>query len=682
MLIRKCLLPVVIISLVAAPGPVRGSETPHPFHFNDMIAMKRLGDPQISPDGQWVCFALRTYSMEENRGRTDLWLVSSDGAHLKQLTTHEASDYHGRWSPDGKTIAFISTRGGSAQIWMIPLSGGEARRVTDFPVDVDGVTWSPDGRHIAFTAEVYPDARDFAETAARDRAKAEDPVKARVYTELLFRHWDTWEDGKRSHIFVMPAGGGKAVDIMRGADADTPTRPFGDSSEFAWAPEGGQICFTAKMVDNPAWSTDYDLYTAAADGSGFTCITPENKAWDTTPVYSPDGAFIAYLAMMRPGYEADRFRIVLYDRRQKSHRVLTENWDRSPGGLAWSPDSKTLYATATDLGGTSVFSIDAATGEVRKLVPAHHNYSVQAASDFLVFLQSSFVSPAELFRCDTGGGGLTQLTRVNQDILDRVIFSPPERFSFKGAEDETVYGWFFKPVGFEAGRSYPLAFLIHGGPQGSWRDRFHYRWNAEIYAGAGYAVAAIDFHGSTGYGQRFTDSINRDWGGKPYVDLMKGLDYLLETRPYINPDRLGALGASFGGYMVNWIQGQTDRFRCLVNHDGGFDEVSGYYNTEELWFPEWDFGGTPYENPELYEKWSPRNYVKNWKTPTLVIHGALDFRVVEVEGFSTFTALRRKGIPAKLLYFPDENHWVLKPKNSAFWHETVLGWLDEWLKTE
>jgi len=675
-----CPLFLAVLILVSA-GPYSSAEK-HPFNFNDMIAMKRLSDPQISPDGRWVCFGLRTYSLEENKGRSDLWLISMDGKILKQLTTHEAGEYHARWAPDGKKIAFISSRSGSAQIWMIAPGGGEARQLTRFPVDVDNVTWSPDGKRLAFTAEVYPDAGGFEETAARDQEKADNPVKAKVYTDLLFRHWDTWEDGKRSHIFVMPAGGGKPVDVMLKADADTPTRPFGDSGEFAWSPDGKEICFTAKMVDNPAWSTDFDLYTAAADGSGFTCITPKNEAWDTTPVYSPDGTRIAYLAMKRPGYEADRFRIMIYDRAGQTHKALTEDWDRSPGSITWSADGKTLYASAGDMGGTSLFVIDARTGDVKKIVEGRHNYGLQASSDSLVFLQSGFVSPAEMFKCGTDGSGFTQLTRINQEILDQAIFSHPVRFHFKGAEDETVYGWFFKPAGFEAGRKYPLAFLIHGGPQGSWRDRFHYRWNAEIYAGAGYAVAAIDFHGSTGYGQDFTDSINRDWGGKPYVDLMKGLDHLLKTYPFIDPERLGALGASFGGYMINWIQGQTDRFKCLVSHDGGFDEFTGYYNTEELWFPEWDFGGPPFEAPELYDKWAPMNYVKNWKTPELVIHGARDYRVVETESFCTFTALRRMGIPAKLLYFPDENHWVLKPKNSEFWHQTVLEWLDEWLKPE
>jgi len=680
MMRTKAFLLALILTVFFQPGRITGSGDTHPFNFYDLIAMQRLRDPRVSPDGQWVCFSRSEYSLEKNKGLHDLWLLSTDGKQLKRLTTHKAGDSHGRWAPDGKKIAFISTRSGSAQIWIIPVDGGEARRLTDFPVDVDNVTWSPDGKYLAFTADVYPDLPDIKATAERDRDREEDPVKAKIYTELLFRHWDIWEDGKRSHIFVMPAGGGDPVNVMKGADADSPTRPFGGSEEFAWSPDSREICFTAKMVDHPAWSTDFDLYTAPVDGSGFTCITPENKAWDTTPVYSPDGASIAYLAMERPGYEADRFRIMIYDRKTGKHRVLTQAWDRSPGEIAWSPAGNAIFASAVDMGGRSVFAVDVDTGRVKKLVDRRYNYSVQPSGENLIFLQSGFKSPAELFICRTDGSELRQLSFINKEVLDAAVFSEPRRFHFKGAEDDTVYGWFFKPVGFEEGKKYPLAFLVHGGPQGSWEDQFHYRWNAEIYAGAGYAVAAIDFHGSTGYGQAFTDAIHGDWGGKPFVDLMKGLDHLLKTYPFIDKERMGALGASFGGYMINWIEGHSDRFTCLANHDGGFDEVAGYYNTEELWFPEWDFGGPPFERPELYEKWSPHNYVQNWKTPMLVIHGALDFRVVETEGFSTFTALRRRGIPAKLLYFPDENHWVLKPKNSEFWYKTVLDWLDEWLK--
>lgn len=664
-------------SLTLAQGE---NEENHPFCFDDMIAMKRLSDPQPSPDGKWIAFEIAEYSLESNKGVRDIWLVSADGTLLKRLTSSPAQDTHPRWSPDGRTIAFISSRGGSSQIWTIRVDGGEAQQLTRFPLDVDNVKWSPSGTHLAFTAEVYPTAKTLEETSQRDKKKEEDPVKARTYTRLLFRHWDQWEDGKRRHIFVMPAEGGEPVDLMRGLDADSPTMPFGGSEEFAWSPDSKEICFTSKMAENPAWSTDVDLYIVKTDGTGFSCITEENKAWDTFPVYSPDGRTLAYLAMKRPGYESDRFRVVLYDRESGSRRVLTEEWDRSPGELAWAPDGKSLFAAAPDRARRNIFRIDVESGKGTEVLSGHYNDSLRVAGERIVFLQDSFTSPKEIFSCRLDGRELLQLTRINAPVLERAVFGEVEEFWFPSLDGFNVHGWLIKPALFREEKRYPLAFFIHGGPQGSWEDHFHYRWNLEIFAGAGYVVAAIDFRGSTGYGQAFTDAIRGDWGGKPYQDLMIGLDHILGRCLFINPDRMAALGASFGGFMINWINGQTGRFKCLVCHDGGFDETASYYSTEELWFPEWEFFGPAYKNPEMYDRWSPSRYVQNWKTPTLFIHGAQDYRVVDTEGLSAFTACQRLGIPSMLLYFPDETHFVTKPRNSELWHKTVIWWLDKWLR--
>jgi len=673
---------VLLATAAAVPASAAPPSGAHPFSVHDMVAMERLADPQPSPDGKWVVFTRRSWDEKDNKVSINLWMVSIDGKTLRRLTSSKSSDTVPRWSPDGRTIAFVSNRGGSSQIWTIDPAGGEAIRRSDFPVDVDNVQWSPDGTRFAFSAEVYPDCADLQCAAKRDKEKEENPVKARVYTKLMIRHWDTWEDGKRSHIFVWPGRGvAGPVDLMKGVDADSPTKPFGGTEEFAWSPDGQEIAFTAKMVEQPATSTDLDIYVASTDGSGFTCITEENEAVDTAPAYSPDGKTIAYLAMARPGYESDRQAIVLYDRAARSRRVLTDSWDRSAGSVAWSRDGKTLFVTAGDEGRQKIFSVSAASGRVTPVVSDHYNTGLSvAAGGKLVFAQDSLTAPAEVFTCGLDGAGLRRLTRVNDERVAAAQMSQPEEFWFAGARGEKVRGWILKPVGFQPGRKYPVAFLIHGGPQGSWEDHFHYRWNPQAYAGAGYVTVAIDFHGSTGYGQAFTDSINRDWGGAPYEDLMKGLDHVISTYDYVDAGRVGALGASYGGYMVNWIAGHTDRFKCLVSHDGELDIKSTYYTTEELWFPEWEMGGPPWLQRSTYDHFSPEGYVAKWKTPMLVIHGALDFRLVDTEGMAVFTALQRRGIPSKFLHFPDENHWVLKARNSILWHETVIGWLDQWLK--
>ena len=673
--------PLIALTLMSATH-VGAAADPHPFSVQDMVAMERLADPRPSPDGRWVVFTRRTWDAEANKVSTNLWLVSIDGKSLKQLTSAKASDTGPRWSPDGRTIAFISNRSGSSQIWTIDPAGGEAVRKSDFPVDVDNVQWSPDGARFAFSAEVYPDCADLACTAKRDAEAAVNPVKARVYTKLMFRHWDAWEDGKRSHIFVWP---GRAVpgpvDVMKGADADSPTKPFGGAEEFAWSPDGKEIAFTAKMAANPAWSTDLDIYLAATDGSGYRCVTESNEAVDTTPVYSPDGKTIAYLAMERPGYEADRQAVALLDRASGKSRILTGTWDRSADSLIWSSDRSKLFVTAGDTARRKIFSVDVATGRVATVVGDHYNTGLALASGGrLVFGQDSLTSPVEIFSCRLDGTDMRRLTRVNDGRVAAARMSQPEEFWFAGAGGAKVHGWILKPVGAQAGRKHPVAFLIHGGPQGSWEDHFHYRWNPQAYAGAGYVTVTIDFHGSTGYGQAFTDAIRNDWGGKPYEDLMKGLDHVIATYDFVDGSRVCALGASYGGYMVNWIAGQTDRFQCLVSHDGEMDTKMGYYATEELWFPEWEQGGTPWQNPATYERWSPARNVAKWKTPMLIIHGANDFRLPETEGFAAFTALQRLGVPSKLVHFPDENHWVLKAKNSILWHEQVIGWLDQWLK--
>lgn len=655
----------------------------HPFSVHDMLAMDRIQDPQASPDGRQIVFVLSKTDLDANRRRTDLWLVNTDGTGLRQLTVHPASDFHPRWAPNGKEIWFLSTRAGSSQVYKMPVDGGEPERVTNLPLDVGVFLLSPDGSQLAVTMEVFPDCQTVECTVKRLDELSKRKATGRIYEKLFIRHWDAWKDGRRSHLFVMPVGGTSAADVMKGMDADTPSKPFGGAEEITFTPDGRSLIFTARDVGREeAWSTDFDLYLVPADGSQPPrCLTEANKAWDTMPRFSPDGRTLAYLAMSRPGYESDRYRIMLRSWPDGAERVLTQTWDRSPSTIVWSADGKTIYTVADNIGQTSLFAINVASGQVSTVVQEGTVSSPGVAGQRIVYGLDNLHSPVELFSVNPDGSDVRQITRINADKVAAARMGAFEQFSFKGWNNETVYAYVVKPVDFDPTKKYPVAFLIHGGPQGSFGNHFHYRWNPQAYAGAGYAVVMVDFHGSTGYGQAFTDSIRGDWGGKPLEDLKRGLAAALKKYPWMDGSRVAALGASYGGYMVNWIAGVwSEPFRCLVAHAGNLDERLAYFNTEELWFPEWDHVGTPWENPRSYEKHNPINLVKNWNKPMLIIHGALDFRVVETQGMATFTALQRRGIPSKFLYFPDENHWILKPHNSILWHETVIGWLDQWLK--
>lgn len=680
-----CLIRLFLLLVFVCTGPaaVVTAGQSHPFSVHDMLAMDRISDPQVSPDGSRIVFVLRKTDLEANKGRTDLWLVQIDGTGLRRLTSHPESDSNPHWSADGKSVLFISSRSGSSQVWRISIDGGEATKVSDESLDAGNLIVSPDGRNLAFTMDVFPDCRTPEQTKERLDEIGKRKASGRIYERIFVRHWDTWQDGRRSHLFVMPTAGGKAVDVMAGMDADTPSKPFGGPEEFSFSPDGRSVVFTARDAGREEpWSTDFDLYVAPVDGSEPPrCLTQSNDAWDTNPVFSPDGKTLAYLAMVRPGYESDRFRIVLRCWPDGSDRVLTEQWDRTPSSLCFSSDGQTIYATAADTGQTSLFAVDAKTGAAKMIVEEGSVGSPCVAGGRIVYCLNNLQSPVELWSVKPDGGDTHRITNVSCGKVAAARMGDYEQFTFAGWNEETVYCYVVKPVDFDPARKYPVAFLIHGGPQGSFGNLFHYRWNPQVYAGAGYAVVMVDFHGSTGYGQAFCDSIRGDWGGKPLADLQKGLAAALQRYPWMDGEKVGALGASFGGYMINWIAGNwPDRFRCLVNHDGNLDERMAYFDTEELWFPEWDHRGTPWDNPEGYEKQNPVNFVKNWKTPMLVIHGGQDFRVADTQGLGTFNALQRRGIPSKLLYFPDENHWVQKPANSILWHETVLAWLDQWLK--
>lgn len=671
---------VMICCLTAVGAYAQGK---HPFSVHDMLAMERISDHQVSPNNKLVAFVLRTIDLDANKGRTDIWLVGLDGTGLRQLTEDPANDSDPRWSADGQSIYFLSARSGSSQVWKIDIDDQSLNQVTDQPLGVSNLILSPDGKRLAFSMEIFVDCPDIECTEKRLKEIGERKATGKVFDRLFIRHWDTWKDGRRSHIFVMAIDGGTAIDVMKGMDADSPSKPFGGVEDMAFTADGEGIVFSARDVGRTeAWSTDFDLYYSPVDGSKAPqCLTEQNEAWDAQPLFSPSGKTLAYLAMERPGYESDRFRIVLQSWPKGKERVLTEDWDRSVSAMAWAEDGKTIYATANNLGQRSLYAINARSGKVTTLIKKGSVRSFVVKGDRIIFGMEHLKSPVEIYSIQTNGRDFQTVTTINAERVAAAKMGEPEQFTFKGWNDETVYGYVVKPADFDPGKKYPVAFLIHGGPQGSFSNDFHYRWNPQAYAGAGYAAVMVDFHGSVGYGQAFTDSIRGDWGGKPLEDLQRGLAAALERYPWMDAERVGALGASFGGYMINWIAGNwPDRFRCLINHDGNLDERLAYFDTEELWFPEWDHEGTPWDNPEEYEEHNPINHVQNWKTPMLVIHGALDFRVVETQGMSTFTALQRQGIPSKFLYFPDENHWILKPQNSIQWHETVIRWLDQWVK--
>ena len=664
------------------------AETKRAFTAADLVRLKRVSGLQSSPDGRYLAFVLRETDMDANKGRMDLWLLDlkEKSAQPRPLTRDPATDSSPRWAPDSRTLYFLSSRSGTSQVWRLSLDGGEPSRVTDYPLDVGSLKVSPKGNRLALSMEVFANCTDVQCT--KDKLDAEDKSKAtgQLYDKIFVRHWDTWSNGTRSHLFTVPLDAqgktGAAVDVSKTIDGDVPSKPFGDDAEYDFSPDGKRIVFSARIAGKTEpWSTNFDLFESPVDGSAAPRnLTSDNPAWDAHPVFLPNGD-LAYLAMDRPGFETDRFHAMIRAA-NGTQRNLTGQWDRSIEDVELSRDGRRLLVTVDELGQHALYAVDLASGAPRKLVGTGQVTSFAQTKDAIVLAWASLGSPPDLFTLSANGGGAPKrLAAFNDDVMRSIAVSDFEQFSFKGWNDETVYGYALKPYGFAPGKKFPLAFIVHGGPQASLQNQWNWRWNAQAFAARGYGVVLIDFHGSPGYGQAFTDSISGDWGGKPLVDLQKGLAAALERYDWIDGNNACALGASYGGFMMNWIAGRwSDRFRCIVNHDGIFDQRTMYYSTEELWFTEWENGGPYFKVPENHEKFNPANYVSEWRTPMLVIHGARDYRVPDAQGIATFTALQRRGIESKLLFFPDENHWVLKPANSVLWYSTVLDWLDHHLK--
>jgi dipeptidyl aminopeptidase/acylaminoacyl peptidase len=665
----------------------------HAITFDDMIKMHRVSEPQVSPDGKWVAYTVATPDMDADRNATNIWLVSTKGGEATQLT-QSGKDTSPVWSPDGKTIAFLSTRSGESQVYLLPMDGGEAQKLTKLSTGADLVKWSPDGKTIAFTSSVYPDCvsrsaavlnNDDDCNKKRDGEREKNKVKAHVADHLLYRHWSHWNDGKRSHLFAVPADGSAAArDLTPGANYDVPPDERGGPADIAFSPDGKEICYTAVTDKVEAISTNADLFLVAVTGGESKRITTQ-PGFDGNPVYSPDGKYIAYHAQFTAGYESDRWRVMLYDRQTGNRENLSEGFDRSANELQWSPDSKIIYFIAEDETQQPVFGMPAKAGATpKKIIADTYNSAISLSADgkTVAFERASLTMPAEVFAAASDGSGARQLTHQNDAILATLEMNAPETFWFDGAEGTKVQAMLIRPPKFDANKKYPLLVILHGGPQTMWSNTWGYRWNAQVFSGAGYVSLMINRRGSTGYGQKFTDEITNDWGGKAYVDVMNGVDYTLKKYPFIDGARMAAAGGSYGGYMADWIATHTGRFKAIISHASTYNEVS-MYATEELWFDEHDMQGTPWTNPESYRKWSPSTYAAElgkFKTPTLVIAGERDYRVPYTQSLEFFSALQRQDVPSKLVIFPDEGHWILKPQNAQFWYKTFLDWLATYVK--
>ena len=742
---RRFFLPFLVLITLAFSA---AAQAKHPFTFEDMMKLKRVGEPEVSPDGKWVIFSVVDVDLEANTKTPHIWIVPTAGGPEREIIADQDAD-RPRWAPDGKRFAFISTKEGGSQVWIADFDGATGTvstvyKLTDIATEASGELWSPDGKNMLFTSDVYPECDGQSDELKCNAEKLEDyeksKVRALVFDHLLYRHWNAYKEGKRSHIFMIGLAGfnknpkpplHQAYTDLTPGDYDAPVFSLGGQDNYAFSPDGQEICYTSNHDKDPAVSTNNDLwivpvvwsvgFTGAVGGEDRTRtvppglsknITADNPASDSTPLYSPDGRYIAYRAQQRPGYESDRFRLMLYDRKTGEKKNLTEDFDQWVGTFSWLPNSKAMYFNAEqdghvqlfrvgfDFGVTSIF--DGTVDDPAFTLDGRNLFLTQMGIGFPNRVILLDVSKTEEFmarsreKIDKGGvitEGMigkepTIAADLNREVLSHVSMSTLESFWFTGADNDRVQGFLVKPPNFDASKKYPVKFLIHGGPQGAWGDDWSYRWNAELFAAptsstpSGYVVIMINFHGSTGYGQKFIDAINGDWGGAPFQDLMKGLDYAEEHYGFIDKTRECALGASYGGYMANWILGHTDRFKCIVSHDGMFNAESAWGSTEELWFNDWEFKGTPYDNRASYEKWSPHQYAKNFKTPTLVIHGQRDYRLDVSEGLQLFTTLQMEGVPSKMLYFPDEGHWVLKPQNSQLWYKTVNEWVDQWTKDQ
>ena len=684
-----------------------------PMQVDDLFKFLRVSDAQISPDGFWIAYVVTKVDLDANKSSSNLWLADVAGKNPpKRLTSTDKKDRHPRWSPDGKRILFESSRSGETQLWTIDIRGGEARQITNLSTEASGAIWSADGKNIAFVSAVYPEFAKlpFKESDAANKKKMDEikasPIKAKVFTKLFYRHWDSYVEDKRQHLFVLPfdANGAEGFaeprDVTPGdRDAFPTSSTFSSGDDFTFSPDGKYLVFSAVPEKDEAWSTNMDLCRVSINNTSdkWENLTKENLAADSAPMFSPDGNYLAYRAQKRPGFEADKWEIMIVETNQegtfKSKPVSFTGalkTDVSVNEFTWAGKDKILF-TADHLGKVALFQIlpleDVKAASLIKNQLSGYNSGISASADGakIAFLNASMASPPEVFagNADLRLSKPINISKVNETLLTELELPKPESVTLPGAGDTPTQMWILKPPGFDPSKKWPVAFLVHGGPQGAWEDGWSYRWNPQAWAARGYVVALPNPRGSTGFGQKYVDEISGDWGGKCYEDLMKAADYV-EKLPYVDKDRIGSAGASFGGYMMNWFSVKTSRFKCLISHCGVYNFESMYTTTEEIWFDEWEHSGPPWGKGgrESYEKFSPHRFAENlakFKTPMLIIHNDLDFRVPISEGTQIFTALQRQGVPSRFVNFPDEGHWVLKPKNSQFWYKEVFTWLEKYV---
>jgi dipeptidyl aminopeptidase/acylaminoacyl peptidase len=654
----------------------------------EFLSLDRPSEPAISPDGRWIAYTVTTTDLQANRRKTDLWLASAAGTgEPRKISTDSSGGHSPRWSPDGTRIAYISSRAGTPQVVMYTVQGGGRRTVTSLSTGADGVMWSPDGRMLAFVSDVYPACTDDACNQRRADEDAHRPSRARVIDGLLYRHWTQYEDGLRSHVFVVDADGRTTPrDLMAGKDYDSPVPPFGGSEQYTFSADSRTIAFTTKLASrDQAWTTNLDIYTVPVTGGEPTLVTAGMNGAESTPLYTKDGRYLTFLSQERPNFESDRWRLMVKDLRSGQVRELTHNWDYNILEYAFLPGGNDLAAIAEKHQRHVGLHIVFATGDVHEILPGMDPSGLSVASATagpeMAIVSDAVDQPPQVYSWSISHQNPhppLQVTHLNADVLANVSMNPAREFGWRGANGDSVFGLLLTPPNFDASRRYPVVVLIHGGPQGAWLDAFGSRWAPQMFAAPGYVVAMLNPRGSTGFGQRFTDEISRDWGGKAYEDIMKGVD-AVAAMPFVDSTRMAAAGGSYGGYMTNWINGHTDRFKALVTHAGVFNLEAMAGATEEQWFTEWEFGGPYWQNRQDYERFSPHRFAQNFHTPTLVIHGALDYRVPETEGMQLFTTLQRQGVPSRFLSFPDEGHWIGKPQNQLVWWTNVHEWLARYL---
>jgi dipeptidyl aminopeptidase/acylaminoacyl peptidase len=651
------------------------------FDVETMLKLSRLSEPQLSPDGKLVAFTVQTVDLDRNTKPKQIYVVPLNGGLPRQITREGTDNERPRWSPDSKQIYYVSNRDGSTQVWRMDPDGNNPRQVSHLSTEAAGILVSPDGKKIVFLSNVYPEcgADDACNRKRLDEA-AKSKVKARVYTSLLYRHWTEWQSQRRQHIMAMNSDGTAVQDLTPGIH-DAPPFSLGGPDDYAISPDSTEVAFTMNVDANQAASTNSDIYIEPIVGGEPKKITLSPGA-DDAPLYSPDGKYLAFRSQARAGYESDRWRLMVLERATGKTTILTDSLDRWVEGFTWSPDSTRLFFTVEDRGRTGLQMISVAGGGIRNVISGDSSIDdVQFSGDgsFMIYTEQSGSRPVEIFRASATGGPAVPLTRLNDSILSNVSLRPLENFWVESSDKTRVNAFVAKPPDFSPTRKYPVLFLIHGGPEGAWGETWSYRWNPQVFANAGFLVVMPNPRGSTGYGQRFIDDVNGDWGGKAYDDIMAVVDKAA-TLPNADPEHMAAAGGSYGGYMVDWMLGHTTRFKAFVSHAGVYDLRSMAGATEELWFVNWEFKGMPWENADMYSKWSPSYFAQDFKTPTLVMHGEQDFRVPYTQGLQLFTALQMQKIPSKLVVFPDEGHWIQKPQNSVLWYNQFLDWIGEWTK--